>query len=167
LHVRRAREVDRHLAVRDFDLRIADGEPGGVGLDRVGAYRPGGERVAGGGRGRGRQEEAAARQRIDLTCQSFDIGHEHGLSRHTENLSVWGRIRRACDSLSTLAAVFYSGGGSSFTIASMTRAAIGSISGAKNAGRWASRPARDFCKVQRGGFPGGAGAGPSWDGEGV
>src|SRR5262249_58748015 len=160
LHVRRAREVDRHLAVRDFDLRIADGEPGGVGLDRVGADRPGGERIAGGGRGRGRQEEAAARQRIDLTCQSFDIGHEHGLSRHTENLSVWGRIRRACDSLSTLAAVFYSGGGSSFTIASMTRASIGSISGGKNPGMWAAPPTGDFCKIPRGGFRGRSAAPP-------
>src|SRR5207245_7887855 len=104
LHVRRAREVDRHLAVRDFDLRIADGEPGGVGLDRVGAYRPGGERIAGGGRGRGRQEEAAARQRIALTCQSHDIGYELGLSRHTEtslfgvgyaqHVTVCSRLRR-------------------------------------------------------------------------
>src|SRR5262249_22885530 len=142
LHVRRAREVDRHLAVRDFDLRIADGEPGGVGLDRVGADRPGGERIAGGGRGRGRQEEAAARQRSDLTCPDLDIGHEPGVIRHTEHLSVWGRIRRACDSLSTLAAVFYSGGGSFFTIASMTRASIGSISVAKTAAMWPSRPTR-------------------------
>jgi len=44
--------------------------------------------------------------------------------------------------LSTLEAVFYSGGGSSFTIASMTRASIGSISVAKTAAMWPSRPTR-------------------------
>src|SRR6266446_2806330 len=68
---------------------FAGGEPGGVGVDRVGADRSGGERVTGGGRSRGRQEEAAARQRIDLVCESLDIGHELGLSGHTKPPCLW------------------------------------------------------------------------------
>jgi hypothetical protein len=91
LHVRRPSVVDRHLAIRDLDLGFAGGEPGGVGVDRVGADRSGGKRVAGGGRGRGRQEEAAPRQRIDLVYQSLDIGHELGLSRHPKSPCLWRR----------------------------------------------------------------------------
>src|SRR5262249_9634801 len=89
LYVRRLGVIDRHLAVRDLDLGFADAEPGGVGVDRVGADRSGGERVTGGGGRRGRQEEAAARQRSDLVCESIDIGHELGLSRHTKPPCLW------------------------------------------------------------------------------
>src|SRR5260221_8859318 len=76
-------------------------------------------------------------------------------------------FRRLHDSLSTLAAVFFSGGGSSFTIASMTRGSIGSISVGKNAGEWAPPAAGDFLKFQRGGFRGGPAAAPLLDGCGV
>ena len=76
--------VDRHLAVGDLDLGVADSQAVGVGLDGVGAHWPCGERIAGGGRGRSGEEEAAPRQRIDLMRQAFEVGHQFRLSRHTK-----------------------------------------------------------------------------------
>jgi len=49
LHARRPRKIDRHVAARDFNLGVAGFEPLGIGVDDVGAYRPGGERIARGG----------------------------------------------------------------------------------------------------------------------
>jgi hypothetical protein len=39
------------LAAADGDFGIADLKPFGVGMDDIGAHRPGGERVTGGRRG--------------------------------------------------------------------------------------------------------------------
>jgi hypothetical protein len=97
LHVGRPGKIDRHLAVGDFDLGLTDGQAGGIGLDRVGADRSRGERIAGCGGGRGRQEKAAPRQRIDLVRESLDIGHQLELRRHTESSLYMASEIRAAD----------------------------------------------------------------------
>jgi hypothetical protein len=113
--VRRPREIDRHLSVRDLDLGLAGGEAGAVGVDRIGADRSGGKRVAGGGRRGGRQEEAAAREGIDLMRQSLDIGHQLGLGRHAKppvaaSKPCSGSVMHPThDTLSTLPLPLYSG----------------------------------------------------------
>jgi hypothetical protein len=84
LHVGGASVVNRHLAVGDLDLGVADSQAVGIGLDGIGANRPCGERIAGGGRGRSGEEEPAARQGIDLMRQALQVGHQFRLSRHTK-----------------------------------------------------------------------------------
>ena len=87
LHIGGTGIVDRHFAIGDLDLGLTGRQAVRVGLDGVGADWPRGERIARRGRGRGGEEEAAPRQRIDLVCQAFQIGHQFRLSRHT-NLPV-------------------------------------------------------------------------------
>ena len=69
LHVGWPRVIDRHVATGDGDLGVAGFEALAIGVDDLGAHRPGGERVAR-GRRRGTRHESAPRQWGGMTLAS-------------------------------------------------------------------------------------------------
>ena len=80
LRVRRLGEIDGHLAVRHLGLCLSHRQAGGVRRHHLGAHGTGGQRIAGGGRGRGRHEPTA-RHRRGLG-QAHDIGGKVALHSH-------------------------------------------------------------------------------------
>jgi hypothetical protein len=66
LHAGGPREVNRHIAARNFDLGVAGINAVAVGMDGIGAHRSGGERIARGRGGRTRHKSESRQRRHDF-----------------------------------------------------------------------------------------------------
>ena len=75
LYGRGSRVIDRHVASDDFDLGVTDLQSLGIGVDDIRADRPGGKRVACGGRCRTRHESAPRQGRHDFGKAKMSDGN--------------------------------------------------------------------------------------------